>query len=189
MQSTEGKVGYPRSSFPFFSSFSHISPHVGTPGDGPDSSDRIKRDSEHEFVEPNNPSSPVPHQTGSWSQAPRRHLAPNSDRDRDNRNIHSSSSSSWRDRDRNERDRDPREWREDERGRELTAGGDSGGVGDRKRSLGYHDGREREDRGSHDRDHRECKLANSVLSFWISTPFPPSFSSFAPSVFSIFSLY
>jgi len=103
------------------------------------SNGRIKRDSEGGRAEPNNTSSSSS-QTGTWSRAPR-YSAPESDRDRDGRDRDERGGG-------RERERDPREWRDGERGREPASG-------DRKRSLGYHDGREREDRGSYDRDHRE----------------------------------
>lgn len=91
-----------------------------------------------------------PNQTASWPQAPRR-PTPGGDRDHDGRNSYSSSSS-WRDRDeRGGRERDHSERREDgERGREPAS------SGERKRSLGYQDGRGHvEGHGSGDRDRRE----------------------------------
>lgn len=101
-------------------------------------------------------------QTGSRSLTAR-HPAPNRDHDRDERGR--------------ERERDPREWKGSERGREPA-----GGVGgDRKRSLGYYDGREREDRDSYDRDRRERK---QFVHFSLSFPTDPVVSSFVPRFLS-----
>jgi len=147
-----GQSQLPPSHFRPAFSVSYVSHAAGTRGDGPSSSRRIKRDSEGEGVEPNNTSSSSS-QTGSLSHAPR-HSAPNGDHDRDGR-----------DRDERGGGRE-RERRDGERGREPVGGF----GGDRKRSLGYNDGREREDRGSYDRDHRECKQSVHLYPSFVLDP-------------------